>query len=304
MSLGLGLVLPRATKKLVEIASIPDTTERQKAIGEFVNQNSSFLSEILQGIMSQIGKLDLTREQLQTVVLARLVGMGALSIAHVGSDFSDFAVGLSINRIFQPLEDAALTGPMTNWLKNYFRYNDISPRMLINAIETPEFSDLDLMESAKDAGIDDNGIRKLLTLKRIKEAKDLWGLWAFEDRVDENATIAAIEEQQSFIDAELRRLETEVINLFGDEEELALNNRIGAVNARIAQVNLALKVTAEPKKLKLSPEEQVDNILNLFIGGGTNERAARSMLLKLGLAIPDVTKLIEQAKAEIKAAKA
>lgn len=208
---------------MVDVIATPDVTRLLKGLlGE---KNAETLRELTIGgndigslgaglirqLIKAIGALPKDARALEDIVYNVISAQAVLSVVDVGTDFADFALGITFSRLLGPLEDAAVGGPVREFLRFYFRHDDIPVRLLVRAVETPSLTDADLIEAGIYAGIRDAGLRKLLILKRAQEAKEIFAEWRSGDVAEEQeiadnvkAGLAEVNSEISAITRDLR----------------------------------------------------------------------------------------------------
>jgi len=158
------------------------------AITEAVRKDPAVAGQLVRGLM-----------------VAAATIASALSFIPFTNNFGGALSSVLIGSIFRPFEQKSVSGPVEDWLDNYFPTREANARLLVSAIEAGVIDEGDLVSELVDAGTKDHGIQAIVKLARAKRF----------DSVTREDLLLVRRYNDALIDAEIRTRqdqERDVIN--------------------------------------------------------------------------------------------
>lgn len=154
-----------------------------------------------------------------------------ISIADIGADFFDYAIGLLVAGMTQPLADAIITKPLQLFLTKGFRYDPPGWRMVQTMISDGLMDKDTLTEVLQESGIADKYFPPMLSYAGIRQQQ------AANKILDQG--IDAGQELQTYLqklyvtelDTQVRALDAAVLQYEIDVVRLPLENTISIIDA-------------------------------------------------------------------------
>lgn len=194
---------------------------------ELREKGSASVFDILSQLQREIEKNPQLAPQItRGLMIAGATIASALSFIPFTNNFGGALSSVFIGSIFRPFESKSVSGPVEDWLDDYFPTKELSPFLLIRAVESGSINEKLLVEELVDAGVKDRGINVALQFARAKRfevetADDVRLIERYQQtiitleiqtRQDElRSVLNDLLEERRALAAELRRLERSVI---------------------------------------------------------------------------------------------